>query len=88
MGKTQDENKGKQYWGATAGSGNLYKAKTELRITYPEGCQDVRLLNLADITAPGGLTIRVKLPFPMTEPLLLKLADAVKMTGGTVEIKE
>lgn len=66
-----------------------YKApKSNIRICFPEGIQNFKLLKFAEISAPGGITMILRLPFPMSESGLAKIAETIKQQGGTLEIEE
>ena len=63
----------------TAGVG-----ETRFNLSLP-AVKDYNLLNFVDITAPSGVTMAIKLPFPMNEKGLSKMAEYVRKTGGNVE---
>lgn len=88
MSKDNDIQKIKDTPIAWTTENTMLKPKSKVRISFPEETKDVKIFELAQITAPGGLTIEFKLPFPMARPTLMKLADSIKLTGGTVEIQE
>ena len=77
--------KGKEFWTSQTSQASYKKPKTMLRISFPPG-ESMKLLNLAEISAPGGMSLLFKLPFPMSEGGLSSLAESIKKSGGTVEI--
>lgn len=82
--------KGKEYTAAyKAVPAASYKMpKSSIRITLPEGVQDLKLFKFAEISAPGGVTMILRLPFPMSESGLGKIAEAIKQQGGTMELQD
>ncbi len=84
MSKPYENIPGKEFWAAQAPGGHI-KPKTSFKVSFPPGDR-IKLLNLADISAPGGVTIEFKLPFPMSEAGLSKLFESIRASGGTVEM--
>lgn len=86
MSFDKENKKGKEFWDAMTPGATWYKPKTKFRISFPAG-DSIKLLNLAEINAPGGMSILFKLPFPMSEMGLNKLLEQIKNAGGSVEIE-
>lgn len=83
---TPNENvKGKEFWTAQTQGTAWHKAKTKFKISLPPG-ENIKLLSLAEISAPGGVSFELRLPFPMSEAGLGKLGEAIRNAGGTIEI--
>lgn len=80
-------NYGPDYWKTirTTTGQQSKKGKTRVRITLPAG-EGFKLLNMAEISSPGGATISLSLPFPMGEAGLGKITESLSQVGGTVEI--
>ncbi len=58
---------------------------TILRINIPEGTV-INLLNLIEVTSPGGICLIIRTPLFNGGHNLASLVDAIKQAGGTIEI--
>jgi len=87
MSVPSENEKGKEFWSAATQGSAWYKPKTKFRISIPPS-EKFKLLNLAEISAPAGMTITFKLPFPMGEAGMGKLAESIKSAGGTFEAEQ
>ena len=88
MSKSYDNEKGREFWQAQMPEASTKKPKTMVRISFPEGTQNIKLLNLAEISAPGGVTITVKMPYVMGEASLGKITESIQKSGGTMVIEK
>jgi hypothetical protein len=87
MPSNYDYTKGNEFWAAQKSTAGVYKPKTKFRVSFPPN-DKIKLMNMMDVSAPGGLSIDFKLPFPMGEQGLNKLFESIKTAGGTVEVKD
>jgi len=85
MDSTYDNTKGKEFWAAQTQNTASYKPKFKFKVTFPPG-DEVKLMNFAEVSAPAGVSIVIKLPFPMSEAGLAKIGESIKKAGGTVEM--
>jgi len=87
MGKTTDDVKGWNDWAPHTSKKSGMKAKSRVRISMPPG-EDMKLFNgMAEISAPGGFDMVIKLPFPMGDSGFTKFLEPIRGAGGTVEIE-
>mgnify|MGYP005838256523 CR=1 FL=1 len=84
---TENNEQGKEFWAAQRAHTGTYKAKSQFHITFPPCENGIKLLNMAEVTAPGGLSIVFKLPFPMGEAGMAKIIEAIRNNGGSVDIE-
>jgi len=84
MDKNFSSEKGQEFLACLSPEGAKYKPKAAVRLSFPPG-NGFKLLNMAEISAPGGVTVVLKLPFSMSESGLSKIAESVRSAGGTVE---
>ncbi|TYQ14705.1 UNVERIFIED_CONTAM: hypothetical protein Cloal_1069 [Acetivibrio alkalicellulosi] len=58
---------------------------TVLRISIPPGAV-INLLNLIEVTSPGGICLIIRLPFIGGEKKLGGLFDSIRDAGGSIEV--
>lgn len=85
MSKHDNSSNGAEFWAAQASTGKYKKPKSVIRLSFPP-TDETRILNVAEISAPGGMSIALELPFPMPEASLSKIAEAIRNAGGTLEM--
>ncbi|MCX7922084.1 MAG: hypothetical protein N3B21_08755 [Clostridia bacterium] len=79
---------GQNYWASqTPKSYSSKPPKTRMRVTFPPG-GEFKLLNIAEFSAPGGMTMVLNLPFPVGSGGLGSICDSIRNAGGTVDIDE
>lgn len=71
-------------WEGRKGGYNT-QTKTTVRVTFPK-CEEMKVGNLVEISAPGGGSIVMTLPFPMSEQGLAKIAEKIREAGGRFEV--
>ena len=86
MSTKYDNTRGKEFWEAQQRGASYRKPKAGVKISLPPG-DGIKLLNMAEVSSPGGVSIVLKLPFPMSEGSLGKISESIKKVGGTVEIE-
>lgn len=57
---------------------------TVLRISIPPGAV-INLLNLIEVTSPGGICLIIRLPFLGGKCKIDGILDSIRQAGGTVE---
>jgi hypothetical protein len=61
------------------------RAMTMVRVSFPES-DEMRIGKAFELSAPGGVSLVLGLPFPISREGLAKIAEKIEAAGGTLEV--
>lgn len=61
------------------------KAMARVRVSFPKS-DEMRIGKAFELSAPGGVSLVLSLPFPITREGLAKIAEKIEAAGGRLEV--
>lgn len=61
------------------------RGMARVRVSFPES-DEMRISRAFELSAPGGVSLVLSLPFPITREGLAKIAEKIEAAGGTLEV--